>query len=121
MPSYRFIDKDPIIDVVRTAIQAMGWSHAKLARESGLAETTISAWLDGETKNPQNASVDICLRVMGIDRRPRWNNGSFVDPNYVGSEHAPPELRPSNHNANTRKRAPHRTVIFQPEQHVQAA
>jgi transcriptional regulator with XRE-family HTH domain len=62
--SYSFIDKDPIIDYIRTIIQESDKSLTFIAYESGVNQNTISNWLYGETKRPQAATLNAVLRVL---------------------------------------------------------
>ena len=60
--TYSFIDKDPIIDYVRTAIADYDKSLKHLSNESGVSTVTIRNWLYGTTKRPQAASLNAVLR-----------------------------------------------------------
>jgi hypothetical protein len=72
---YRFIEKDPIIDVVRTAYAKAGSPPlARLERESGVCAGTIANWLYGETRKPQNWSVGAVLAALGVDTTARWED-----------------------------------------------
>lgn len=61
--SYNFIDKDPIIDYIRTVINEYGKTLKALSEESGVSATTISNWLYGDTKRPQAAPLNAVLRA----------------------------------------------------------
>src|SRR3974390_814393 len=63
--SYNFVDKDPIIDFIRTVVQNSGLSYAELEIRSGVHKQTISNWLFGSTKRPQAASLNAVLRACG--------------------------------------------------------
>jgi transcriptional regulator with XRE-family HTH domain len=63
--SYSFVTKDPVIDKLRTLMAREGLSKGKIARISGLTESTISAWFDGDTRRPQYASVQAFTRSLG--------------------------------------------------------
>jgi transcriptional regulator with XRE-family HTH domain len=62
--SYQFIDKDPMIDFVRTVIQDSGWTLKRISEESDVNVQTISRWLYGDTKNPRASSVNAVLRAI---------------------------------------------------------
>jgi DNA-binding phage protein len=62
--SYNFIDKDPIIDYVRTLILVNG-GIAAVARSSGVSHATIHNWINGATKRPQFATVAAVLMACG--------------------------------------------------------
>lgn len=55
--SYRFREKDPIIDAVRTAVQDTGMSYAAVYEASGVSASTVYNWFHGTTKRPQFATV----------------------------------------------------------------
>jgi len=63
--SYLFRDKDPIIDLVRTAVQDSGLNYTQLEWKSGVHKRTIYAWFHGETKRPQAATINAVLRGIG--------------------------------------------------------
>ena len=63
--SYSFIDKDPIIDYVRTVVTDSGKYVGDIAKESGVAEATIRGWLYGDTKRPQAATINAVLMACG--------------------------------------------------------
>lgn len=65
--SYNFVDKDPIIDELRTMIQATEISYKEIERRSGVATATLNAWFKGRTKRPQAATVRAVARCMGAD------------------------------------------------------
>ena len=63
--SYNFIDKDPIIDEVRTVFQNAGVSKQWVEDHSGVTSTTLHAWFDGKTRRPQAATINAVLRSLG--------------------------------------------------------
>lgn len=63
--SYNFIDKDPMIDIIRTVIFESKWSITFISNESGVSKNTINNWLYGETKRPTAAAMNAVLRVLG--------------------------------------------------------
>jgi transcriptional regulator with XRE-family HTH domain len=63
--SYSFVDKDPIIDQVRTIIQDSHMLYKDIAEASGVGKETIRKWLDGGTKKPQAATLNAVLRACG--------------------------------------------------------
>lgn len=70
MSDYRFIDKDPVIDVIRTEAQRYGnLSNAqleKLSIESGVSVSTLYNWFNGQTKRPQSLSTRFVLEALGV-------------------------------------------------------
>jgi DNA-binding phage protein len=65
--SYVFVDKDPIIDVVRTAVEDAGEKYKKVSAESGVSTTCMYGWFRGKTRRPQYATVMAVLRAVGKD------------------------------------------------------
>jgi DNA-binding phage protein len=65
--SYVFIDKDPIIDMVRTAVDDSGMKYKKITEDSGVSGTAMYGWFRGKTKRPQYATVMAVLRAVGKD------------------------------------------------------
>lgn len=63
--SYNFVDKDPIIDEIRTIFQSSGANYAWVHEHSGVATGTITNWFDGSTKRPQAATINAVLRALG--------------------------------------------------------
>jgi predicted transcriptional regulator len=63
--SYRFIDKDPIIDVMRTMMAESGMTIGEIAKASGVSRSCIANWFEGDTKRPQHASTKAAITVMG--------------------------------------------------------
>ena len=64
--SYSFLDKDPIIDEIRTIYQNSGMNYQRVHENSGVATATLHAWFDGKTKKPQAATINAVLRSMGF-------------------------------------------------------
>ena len=67
--TYNFIDKDPIIDKVRTVIQDEGLM-AKLGIVSelaGVSKSTLDNWFEGITKRPQNYTVQAVVTSLGFE------------------------------------------------------
>ena len=62
--SYSFVDKDPIIDYIRTIINDSKLTLKTIAEESGVRQQTISNWLYGDTKAPQAATINAVLRAL---------------------------------------------------------
>jgi hypothetical protein len=63
--SYSFVDKDPIIDEVRSVFQAAGVSKQWIEDESGVTSSTLHSWFDGKTRRPQAATINAVLRALG--------------------------------------------------------
>jgi len=67
--SYSFIEKDPIIDQMRTAWEDSGHTYVWCAKVSGLSSGTISNWFGGKTKRPQNAACCAFMGALGFEHR----------------------------------------------------
>ena len=63
--SYSFLEKDPIIDEVRSVFQDAGVTKQWVADESGVTANTLHAWFDGKTRRPQAATINAVLRALG--------------------------------------------------------
>lgn len=63
--SYNFVDKDPIIDEIRTIYENSGTNYRWIAEHSGVSTSTIANWFGGDTKRPQAASINAVLRALG--------------------------------------------------------
>lgn len=55
--SYNFKNKNPIIDLLRTIMQDLGWSCQKLADETGLSHSCVWQIFEGETCDPRHSTV----------------------------------------------------------------
>jgi hypothetical protein len=69
--TYRYIDKDPVIDKVRTVIQDEGlFKNLRLVHElSGVSRTTLDNWFHGDTKRPTNPTIEAVLTSLGYERQ----------------------------------------------------
>lgn len=72
MQDYRHLDKDPVIDIVRSAFQQTGMDIDEVADKAFVHPRTIHNWLDGATRRPQNITVDCVLCILGITRAATW-------------------------------------------------
>lgn len=79
---YRFIDKDPVIDVIRTEAQRYGnLSHdqlSKLSLESGVSISTLWNWFNGDTRRPQSLSTRFVLQALGVDIKYVRGDGTTI-------------------------------------------
>lgn len=65
--SYRFIDKDPVIDKVRTVLKDSGLSYQEVHVKSGVSVSCINNWFSGGTRRPQFATVNAVGRACGSE------------------------------------------------------
>ena len=63
--SYMFVEKDPVIDALRTAISDQHFKYSEVALTSGVAVATIKNWMSGETRRPQFATTAAVARSLG--------------------------------------------------------
>jgi transcriptional regulator with XRE-family HTH domain len=67
--TYNFVDKDPVIDTLRTAVQRSGQSLEQIADASGVSIGTLNGWFLGKTRRPQHATIMAVTRAIGYDWR----------------------------------------------------
>ena len=73
--TYSFVDKDPVIDVLRTMQRDSGMSNSEIAEKSKVSATTIGNWFGGKTKRPQFATVAATAVAMGYITVPLTSEG----------------------------------------------
>lgn len=70
MSDYRFVDKDPVLDVIRTAMQRTGNMSPeqinKVAYDSGVSPATIHNWMHGDTRRPLSITTRFVLEALGV-------------------------------------------------------
>jgi len=74
---YRFTDRDPAMVELCQMITDSGWSVTRLTAEvrkvsSGmcsLSPSTVSNWLSGKTKRPQNYTLNWAGFALGYERK----------------------------------------------------
>ena len=69
--TYNYVDKNPVIDKVRTIIQDEGLiKKLNIVHEvSGVATATIDRWLNGDTRNPQHGTIAAVITSLGYEER----------------------------------------------------
>jgi transcriptional regulator with XRE-family HTH domain len=65
--SYNFVNKDPVIDKVRTIVQDEGLAHSDIAKLSGVGASTLNNWFEGETRKPQYATIAAVVTALGYE------------------------------------------------------
>jgi transcriptional regulator with XRE-family HTH domain len=65
--TYNMIDKDPAIDRIRTIVQDEGLftNLSAVSDISSVSASTLNNWFHGETKRPQNATIQAVLSSLG--------------------------------------------------------
>ncbi len=73
--AYSFIDKDPIIDVLRTIKRESLMKDSEIHSEGGPAIATLRNWFNGKTRRPQFATVAAAAVAMGHNSLPLTSEG----------------------------------------------
>src|SRR6266404_3286962 len=63
--SYNFVDKDPVIDRIRTIVQDEGLSYKDIGIISSVSPGTLTNWFDGPTRRPQYATIAAVTSSLG--------------------------------------------------------
>ena len=63
--SYMFVEKDPVIDIMRTVIQNKKASYKEIHQDSGVSVSAITSWFHGKTKRPQFATCQAVMKSLG--------------------------------------------------------
>src|SRR5262245_5917547 len=98
--SYMFVDKDPVIDELRTLVKDSGLSYDEVSDECGVASSTLYSWFHKDTRRPQNATIEAVGRGLGFKRK--WVRTGERQP-LAKPKRAPKKKR----NANTASDAVH--------------
>ena len=64
--SYNFMEKDPIIDEIRTVYEDSGVNYKWIEDNSGVTSATLANWFSGKTRKPQAATINAVLRSLGF-------------------------------------------------------
>ena len=64
--TYNFIDKDPVIDELRTQLTRRKMTILELHERSGVSKGTIRKWFYGDTKRPTHATVKAVAIALGF-------------------------------------------------------
>ncbi|HEX8836758.1 MAG TPA: hypothetical protein VF748_07470 [Candidatus Acidoferrum sp.] len=92
--SYRFIDKDPIIDALKTVIRSEeSLNNHRASVITGVSSTTFHNWFEGPTRAPQNASVCAAAGALGYVRRDELNARGEVVVGFVKARKSSPEYQ----------------------------
>ncbi|MFH1150783.1 MAG: helix-turn-helix transcriptional regulator [Actinomycetota bacterium] len=60
------MDKKPIGDLIRKGREANGWTQAKLAKETGIPQASISLIETGARKRPRRETLATLVAKLGI-------------------------------------------------------
>src|SRR5512141_1391354 len=77
--TYNFIDKDPVIDQMRTLLKDEGlMKKLELVHElSGVSTSTLKNWFEGDTKAPQYRTIAAVITALGY--KPAFEKTKEVD------------------------------------------
>ena len=81
--TYRWVDKDVIIDSVRTVVEKEHLKNSRVHEISGVATATLDNWFNGSTKKPQNATITAVTSALGYVRRDSLNPDGTVAVGFV--------------------------------------
>lgn len=73
--AYPFVDKDPIIDVLRTLKRDAAMKDSQIAAKGGPTAGTLRNWFGGKTRRPQFATVAAAAVAMGETHLPLTADG----------------------------------------------
>lgn len=63
--SYNFVDKDPVIDKIRTLVAREGVDDTDVEKISGVSRQTLYNWFEGQTRRPQYATIAAVTTSLG--------------------------------------------------------
>ena len=63
--TYNFVNKDPVIDKLRTRMQDTGTTYKQIHEKSNVSKACLAGWFQGKTRRPQHATIVAVARAMG--------------------------------------------------------
>lgn len=68
--TYRYVDKNPVIDKMRTIVQDEGlMKRLKIAADlAGLAKSTLDGWFHGDIRDPRHSSIMGLVTSLGYEQ-----------------------------------------------------
>ena len=72
--SYNFVDKDPVIDALRTVKSDSGMGNTEIEENGGPKAGTLSNWFNGKVRRPQWCTIAAAAIAMG-KRGVRFDRG----------------------------------------------
>lgn len=73
--AYPFVDKDPVIDVLRTLKRDTEMTDTEIKDGGGPTTSTLRNWFKGKTRRPQFATVAAAAVAMGATSLPLTAEG----------------------------------------------
>lgn len=67
--SYNFVDKDPVLDLVRAIVEDSHKTVKSVCEDSGVSTTTVYHWFNGKTRRPMFSTIAAVSRACGKDVR----------------------------------------------------
>lgn len=77
LTGYRFLDKDPSIDLYREALRKSGVSEEQIHDMGGPTAHTLRMWDKGKTRKPQALGMAYAMAACGYFQQ--WTNPSTGD------------------------------------------
>ena len=65
--TYSFRTKDPVIDLLRTAVKDAGMNYRQISDASGVSTGTLYNWFGGPTRRPQFAATQAVAKALGYE------------------------------------------------------
>lgn len=96
LTGYRFLQKDPVVDVYRFAKKKAGLTEKQIHERGGPPAATTRRWDYGQTKKPQHLTLVFAMRACGFDEQWVDAHGATIMNGYR-KEPAKPTRRPRKH------------------------
>jgi hypothetical protein len=77
LTGYRFLDKDPIVDLYREALRKSGLDPQDITNAGGPTVGTLLSWDRGNTRKPQRLSMAYAMMALGYHEE--WINSRTGD------------------------------------------
>jgi sarcosine oxidase gamma subunit len=63
-----FVDQHPCVDELRTWLEQDSRTIYAIAKAADISDSTVKRLIDGTTRRPQNATIDMLGKAMGYKR-----------------------------------------------------
>lgn len=77
--NYSFLNKDPVIDKMRTLVQDEGLKWHDAARIADMSPATLDNWFKGSTRRPQFSSIASLTHSLGYSMEFRKEGNKKLD------------------------------------------
>jgi len=67
--TYNFVDKDPVIDMLRTSVKDAGLGYKEIEEASGVRRSTMKGWFHGGIRRPFHATAAAVAGACGKESR----------------------------------------------------